>query len=317
MTIGRGTTPSLLLLIKNVDLSNYNFYVTLSQGCTSITLTDDRVIHEVQDSGTLLCVSLTQAETLTLAPGDARVEVKAISSDGTTVKTAEGAIEIEDTLYEQIVPTPEPTPPQPDPPTPTGSDLWPFLAREGSTLDLTGYVGPIPGYACYGWDALETVIAPGVTSVGKFAFQGLASLKEVDISGASVIGESCFEACYGLRKVSLSPNLDEIPDYAFNSAFVRYINLDNIKTIGRLAFSGLALSEVRLPNVEQIGQKAFYICELLSTVYLGDKVQEIDTTAFQGCPELKNLYVPWAEGEIPGAPWGARQATIHYNSEEV
>lgn len=33
-----------------------------------------------------------------------------------------------------------------------------------------------------------------------------------------------------------------------------------------------------------------------------------------GNSNITNIYVPWAEGEVTGAPWGAVKATIHYNT---
>lgn len=34
---------------------------------------------------------------------------------------------------------------------------------------------------------------------------------------------------------------------------------------------------------------------------------------FYGCKNLTDIYVTWSEGEVPNAPWGAYNATIHYN----
>jgi len=36
---------------------------------------------------------------------------------------------------------------------------------------------------------------------------------------------------------------------------------------------------------------------------------------FNGCTQTFDIYVPWSEGEVAGSPWGATNATIHYNSE--
>lgn len=36
-------------------------------------------------------------------------------------------------------------------------------------------------------------------------------------------------------------------------------------------------------------------------------------TVFTGCTNLLDVYVPWAEGVVANAPWGAENATIHYN----
>lgn len=34
---------------------------------------------------------------------------------------------------------------------------------------------------------------------------------------------------------------------------------------------------------------------------------------FNACNNLKTINVPWAQGEVAGAPWGATAATINYN----
>lgn len=39
----------------------------------------------------------------------------------------------------------------------------------------------------------------------------------------------------------------------------------------------------------------------------------IANNTFSGCNNLKVINVPWAEGEVANAPWGATNATINYN----
>lgn len=43
------------------------------------------------------------------------------------------------------------------------------------------------------------------------------------------------------------------------------------------------------------------------------KPTRIDSNAFYNCSNLKTINVPWAEGEVANAPWGATKATINYN----
>lgn len=52
-----------------------------------------------------------------------------------------------------------------------------------------------------------------------------------------------------------------------------------------------------------------------SKVYFPTTIKEISSTAFSGVGTSSNttIYVPWSEGEIEGAPWGATSATIQYN----
>lgn len=40
----------------------------------------------------------------------------------------------------------------------------------------------------------------------------------------------------------------------------------------------------------------------------------LPSNIFNNCPNLTDIYVCWSEGEIGNAPWGATNATIHYNT---
>ena len=39
----------------------------------------------------------------------------------------------------------------------------------------------------------------------------------------------------------------------------------------------------------------------------------VDAKILFGCTNLTTINVPWAEGAVAGAPWGATNATINYN----
>ena len=39
----------------------------------------------------------------------------------------------------------------------------------------------------------------------------------------------------------------------------------------------------------------------------------MDDFVFYECEKLTTINVPWSEGEVAGAPWGATGATINYN----
>jgi len=42
----------------------------------------------------------------------------------------------------------------------------------------------------------------------------------------------------------------------------------------------------------------------------------IASNAFSNCTKLRTINVPWAEGKVANAPWGATKATINYNYVE-
>ena len=55
------------------------------------------------------------------------------------------------------------------------------------------------------------------------------------------------------------------------------------------------------------------LCLSLNTVVFTGTPRFIYDTAFDGCKMLTTINVPWSEGEVAGAPWGAPNATINYN----
>lgn len=69
-----------------------------------------------------------------------------------------------------------------------------------------------------------------------------------------------------------------------------------------------------MPNLENIGNWTFSTCTSLTNVKFYKKILSFSNVAFRDCNKLTDIYVPWAEGEVANAPWGATNATIHYNT---
>lgn len=123
-----------------------------------------------------------------------------------------------------------------------------------------------------------------------------------------------------LTGVTFSDNIEDINDSAFrNCSAVTFLKFGKgLKSIGEHAFrySGVtSLDFSGCPNLETIKGRAFSNCSKLASVKMSSSVNTIGSTAFASCSALKDIYVPWGEGEVAGAPWGATGATIHYNSE--
>jgi hypothetical protein len=49
-------------------------------------------------------------------------------------------------------------------------------------------------------------------------------------------------------------------------------------------------------------------------MFLGTPTGTIGASTFQYCEGITDIYVPWSEGAVANAPWGATNATIHYNT---
>lgn len=146
-----------------------------------------------------------------------------------------------------------------------------------------------------------------------------------------------------LTTVKIADEATEIDEYAFEEdENLTSINLhENIEKIGRYAFSNcdkLSISElpkkvtelknhtfyftygiknfVLHENIKIIENSAFCYSSYLTTVTFKGIPTQIGNNAFESCSRLTTINVPWAEGEIAGAPWGATNATIYYNHIE-
>ena len=134
-----------------------------------------------------------------------------------------------------------------------------------------------------------------LTSIGSKAFYGYSNLALTSLpSGVTKIGDSAFNSCTKLALTSLPSGLTSIG----NSAFKECTNL--------------ALTS--LPSgLTSIGSYAFNGCAKLTSITFEGTPTTIDRTAFSLCSYLTTINVPWAEGAVANAPWGATNATINYN----
>lgn len=110
------------------------------------------------------------------------------------------------------------------------------------------------------------------------------------------INDSAMRNCAKLASIKFGKGLESIGEHAFRYSAVTELN-----------FSGS-------PKLSVIKGRAFGNCSKLTKVTMPSSITSIASTAFASCSALKDIYVPWGEGEVEGAPWGATNATIHYNS---
>jgi hypothetical protein len=75
--------------------------------------------------------------------------------------------------------------------------------------------------------------------------------------------------------------------------------------------SNLALTS--LPSgLTSIGNNAFEKCTGLTSITFTGTPTSIGNNAFSSCTNLTTINVPWANGAVANAPWGATNATINY-----
>ena len=142
---------------------------------------------------------------------------------------------------------------------------------------------------------LIDAVMHGYTSIRPYAFQHCSVLVSVSgISAITSIGKYAFSQCSNLALTSLPAGITSIGNNAFHSC-------------GKLALTSLPA------GITSIGSYSFSNCTGLTTITFEGTPQSIDSHAFSGSTKLTTINVPWAEGAVAGAPWGATNATINYN----
>ena len=163
-----------------------------------------------------------------------------------------------------------------------------------------------------------TSLPSGLTSIGNSAFSGCTKLALTSLpSGLTSIGDYVFDGCTNLALTSLPSGLTSIGVRAFsNCKNLALTSLPSgLTSIGNYVFDGCTnLALTSLPSgITSIGSSAFYNCTKLTSITFTGTPTSIGSSAFSGCTNLTTINVPWAEGEVANAPWGATNATINYN----
>ena len=144
-----------------------------------------------------------------------------------------------------------------------------------------------------------TSLPNGLTSIKGGAFRGCTQLALTSLpDGLTEIVGSAFYGCGQLALTSLPNRLTEIDTYTFY--YCTNLALTSLP-------SGLTI----------IRDYAFYGCTGLTSITFEGKPNSIANNAFNNCTNLTTINVPWAEGEVANAPWGATNATINYNYTEA
>lgn len=136
---------------------------------------------------------------------------------------------------------------------PADKSRFAAIILPASLTDINDGMGVSEG-AFTGFSALESVTAPGLLSVGNYAFYNCTKLAAINL-----------------------PNVSAIGDYAF-ACIDR-----NVKNEG--------LTELVLPKVRSIGKYAFQWYAILEKVELQEAVS-IDDYGFWNCPAIDTLVLP-------------------------
>lgn len=111
-TIKPGTTPLLTVTVDGEAIQDATVYVTIDMGDRHLTKSNynddsemwlEAVYKGSVQSGTRVTVQYSQAETLILRPGNARIEVGWVFEDGSADKSNIGRLKIPRTLIGHVM----------------------------------------------------------------------------------------------------------------------------------------------------------------------------------------------------------------------
>ncbi len=235
-----------------------------------------------------------------------------------------------------------------------GSRLHPSLPSGLTYLDVaafknSGFVGTslpsgltsIQSDCFSGCKMTAMTVHGGITSIGDNAFYNCTSLASLSIqSGVASIGASAFRKCTALTSVTLPSTVTSLGSNGFaECSHLASIDLGGITSMEQQVLSACnALTSLVIPaSVTNIKLYAIYMCTGLAsldvcgaasiaktaffkltglrTVKFRASGCTIDSAAFNSCAALTDIYVPWSLGDVAGAPWGATNATIHYDTQ--
>ena len=148
-----------------------------------------------------------------------------------------------------------------------------------------------------GEEATDITIPDGVTSIGRYAFDGYKRLTSVTIpEGVTSIGYGAFNYCSNLSSVTIPNSVKKIENYAFcGCESLTAIDLpESLNYIGESAFSSCSnLLSITIPGgVMSISEGAFDYCRNMTSVTISEGVKRIGNHSFGDCSSLKSVMIP-------------------------
>ncbi len=165
----------------------------------------------------------------------------------------------------------------------------------------------------------EIEFANRVTAIGEECFLNCSSLKTVILNeNLSSLGEKAFNGCSGLENICY--NVPQIPEVELGTEWYVFDSLaegasvtigSNVEVIPSGLFhkvNNLKSIEFQGTNLKKINSSAFSGCKQLEELYLPDSVEEIGAYAFYDCSSLATIQLGDGVSKIGaeafgGTPW--------------
>ena len=156
-------------------------------------------------------------------------------------------------------------------------------------ITLSCNITNIQEYAFYNCNKLENIAIPNmVTHIGVYAFSGCNSLRSITIEkNMKNIASNAFFECNSLAKVNYIGTIDDWASIEFASATANPIYYSK-----NLFIDGVnVLTGAITVNASRIGAYAFYYCNSLTSLTIGNNVVSIGNYAFHLCESLTHITI--------------------------
>ncbi|MCH5311907.1 MAG: leucine-rich repeat domain-containing protein [Prevotella sp.] len=193
-----------------------------------------------------------------------------------------------------------------------------------TSVKMPNGIKSIGGYSFMDCGLTSLTIPNSVVTIGEAAFSGCKGLNTLDLGeGVETIDNEAFMNCISLSSIIIPHSVKNMYIYSFKGCtslkkvtfhcenigywFSGHDNLeevvfgDEVKIIGDDTFAGSSgvfhdcknLTSVTIGNgVEEIKKYTFYGCSKLSSLSLGNSLEVIGNCAFYGCAKIPYLNIP-------------------------
>lgn len=144
---------------------------------------------------------------------------------------------------------------------------------------------------------------PAITTLDDKAFTGCVCIQnlKLDTSNLVTINATAFEGCTGLSRVQIDGGEKKqttIADGAFATCEnLKWVFINNIKSVGKKAFTNLPISTLEINQVDAIGESAFAGCNKLENPVI-QNTKTIGASAFAGAGYVKETGAEEADNEV-------------------
>ena len=149
---------------------------------------------------------------------------------------------------------------------------------------------------------IESVLLPdSIQYICEWAFSHCGNLRSIDLPNSlQRIERYAFSGCKSLELIAIPDNITELSDNIFSGCTkLTEITFGKIARVGHYAFSGTAISHLELPEtLKNIGAKCFEGCQQLKSLYI-QSCRNMDASVIWDCYSLKTLKIGAGVSGLP------------------